>query len=59
MPVIKWLYVHNCNIIWSNTFPSHLQKLLILQTKIIHAISCSIFWYLMAPLIHYSAAVAF
>ena len=32
-----------CNIIWSNTFPSHLGKLLILQKKIIRIISWSSF----------------
>ena len=36
-------HLHDCNIIWCNTFPTHIQKLEIIQKKAIRAISWSEF----------------
>jgi hypothetical protein len=36
-------HISYCNVIWCNTYPSHLNKLISLQKKIIRAISWS--WY--------------
>ncbi len=45
-------HINYCNIIWCNTFPSHLQKLQILQKKVVRALSWSHFNAPTKPVFH-------